>query len=137
MADPGAYHYSSPLAGFENAPPLPEDLTEDGKSFQNPPRESGLSRAYEEFTAPLHNGRKGGLYAVPSCPILISKRISLTISANHPLSDVHVYHFQHNPAQVKYAQELWERIRRECKPLFTPRHISSTSQPGLAICRDY
>ena len=30
-------------------------------------------------------------------------------------SDVHIYHFQSNPAQAKYAQELHERIRRECK----------------------
>jgi len=29
------------------------------------------------------------------------------------MSDVHVYYFQNNPEQTKYARELWERIRRE------------------------
>lgn len=28
-------------------------------------------------------------------------------------SDVHVYYFQSNPEQAKYARELWERVRRE------------------------
>ncbi|EEY23184.1 conserved hypothetical protein [Verticillium alfalfae VaMs.102] len=27
--------------------------------------------------------------------------------------DIHIYHFQNNPAQVKHAKDLWERIRRE------------------------
>ncbi|KAG7132800.1 putative 21.2 kDa protein like [Verticillium longisporum] len=79
--------YPSPLSGFEDAAPLPTDLGEDGKSFVNPPRE-GLSDSYEKFTAPLDNGRRGGF-------------------------DIHIYHFQNNPAQVKYAKDLWERIRRE------------------------
>ncbi|KAM0322310.1 hypothetical protein ACHAQA_009600 [Verticillium albo-atrum] len=79
--------YPSPLAGFENAAPLPSELGEDGKSFINPPRE-GLSDSYEKFTTPLDNGRRGGF-------------------------DVHIYHFQNNAAQVKHAKELWERIRRE------------------------
>ena len=29
------------------------------------------------------------------------------------ISDVHVYHFQNNPEQARYARALWERIRRE------------------------
>lgn len=28
-------------------------------------------------------------------------------------SDVHIYYLQSNESQTKYAQELWERIRRE------------------------
>ncbi|CRK29526.1 putative 21.2 kDa protein like [Verticillium longisporum] len=79
--------YPSPLSGFEDAAPLPTDLGEDGKSFVNPPRE-GLSDSYEKFTAPLDNGTRGGF-------------------------DIHIYHFQNNPAQVKHAKDLWERIRRE------------------------
>ncbi|KAL2759473.1 hypothetical protein ACRALDRAFT_1060476 [Sodiomyces alcalophilus JCM 7366] len=88
MVDPASYQYPSPLAGFENAAPLPEEVAEDGKSLRNPPREDGLSKAYEQFTAPLDNGRRGGF-------------------------DVHIYHYQNNPTQVKHAKELFERIRRE------------------------
>lgn len=54
--------YPSPLAGFEDAPPLPEEKSEDGKSLVNPPRaDGGLSTAYERFADPLDNGRRGGL----------------------------------------------------------------------------
>lgn len=30
-------------------------------------------------------------------------------------SDVHIYYFQENTTQKKFARELWERIRRECE----------------------
>ncbi len=30
-----------------------------------------------------------------------------------PASDVHIYYFQANKVQTQYANELWERIRRE------------------------
>ncbi|RFU80385.1 dopa 4,5-dioxygenase [Trichoderma arundinaceum] len=59
MANPLKYTYSSPLAGFENAPPLSDERNEDGKSYVNPKRES-LSEAYNSFTEPLDNGRRGG-----------------------------------------------------------------------------
>ncbi|KAL9470851.1 hypothetical protein ACSS6W_008792 [Trichoderma asperelloides] len=87
MANPLKYKYSSPLAGFENAPPLSEERNEDGKSLVNPQRE-GLSEAYNTFTEPLDNGRRGAF-------------------------DIHIYYFQHSKEQTKYARELWERIRRE------------------------
>ena len=54
------FNYPSPLAGYENAPPLPEERAEDGKSFKNP-QTGVLSPAYEKFTEPLDNGRRGGL----------------------------------------------------------------------------
>jgi len=89
MADPSLYTYPSPLAGYEDAPPLPDERNADGKSFVNP--QSGvLSRSYEEFPGPLDKGRRGGF-------------------------DIHIYYFQKNPEQKKYARELWERIRRECE----------------------
>ena len=54
------FNYPSPLTGYENAPPLPEERAEDGKSFKN--LQTGvLSPAYEKFTEPLDNGRRGGL----------------------------------------------------------------------------
>ncbi|CAI4212338.1 unnamed protein product [Parascedosporium putredinis] len=87
MARPVKYSYPSPLAGFENAPPLSEERNDDGKSFVNPPRE-GLSEAYETFTDPLDKGRRGGF-------------------------DIHIYYFQENQEHAKYARDLWERIRRE------------------------
>ncbi|KAI0863887.1 DOPA-like domain-containing protein [Xylaria cubensis] len=79
--------YPSPLAGYENAPPLPNDRAEDGKSFVNPKNDK-LSTAYEKFAEPLDSGRRGGF-------------------------DVHIYYFQNNAQQLEYAKALWERIRRE------------------------
>ncbi|KAK2600113.1 hypothetical protein QQS21_005128 [Conoideocrella luteorostrata] len=87
MATPVIYTYPSPLAGFENAPPLSTDKQDDGKSLVNPTR-AGRSAAYDSFTAPLDNGIRGGF-------------------------DVHIYYFQNSAEQTKYARELWERIRRE------------------------
>lgn len=60
MADPSLYTYPSPLAGWENLPALPDEKTEDGKSYVNPPT-GKLSASYEAFTAPLDTGRRGGL----------------------------------------------------------------------------
>ncbi|KPI38845.1 putative 21.2 kDa protein [Cyphellophora attinorum] len=88
MADPSAYTYPSPLAGFEHAPPLPDGFSDDGKSYKNPPAENGQSKAYSEFTSGVTNGTRGGF-------------------------DVHVYYFQNSDFQKKYAQELWQRIRYE------------------------
>ncbi|KAH6611634.1 hypothetical protein Trco_001654 [Trichoderma cornu-damae] len=51
MANPSKYEYPSPLAGFENAPPLSDEMNEDGRTFVNPKRES-LSEAYDRFTEP-------------------------------------------------------------------------------------
>ncbi|RYP60369.1 hypothetical protein DL770_010007 [Monosporascus sp. CRB-9-2] len=79
--------YPSLLKGFEDAEPLSDEKNADGKSLVNPPRD-GLSGAYEAFVDPLDNSRRGGF-------------------------DVHVYHFQRNKEQARYARELWERIRRE------------------------
>ncbi|KAH8204452.1 hypothetical protein TruAng_001368 [Truncatella angustata] len=80
------FKFPSPLEGFENAPPLPEQRNED-KTYINPPRETP-SKAYQEFPDPLDNSPRGGF-------------------------DVHIYYNQRNPEQAKYARELWERIRRE------------------------
>lgn len=60
MTDAFAFSYPSPLEGYENKPPLPEEVSEDGKSLKNP--QSGvLSKAYEAFVDPLDKGRGGGL----------------------------------------------------------------------------
>ncbi|CAP66773.1 uncharacterized protein PODANS_4_7280 [Podospora anserina S mat+] len=87
MADALEWNYTSPLAGYENAPPLPDERTDDGKSYVN--NQTGVkSVAYERFIEPLDNGRRGGF-------------------------DIHVYYFQNNPQQTQYARELWQRIRHE------------------------
>ncbi|KAI6713298.1 hypothetical protein PZA11_001299 [Diplocarpon coronariae] len=87
MADPSIYWFESPLKGFENAPPLSDAKAEDGKSFKN--TQTGiLSKSYERFTEPLDNGIRGGF-------------------------DIHIYYFQANPTQLKFARELWTRIRLE------------------------
>ena len=49
-----------PLQGYENAPPLPDEKNDDGKSYKNPTAES-LSKSYEEFPDPLKKDRRGGL----------------------------------------------------------------------------
>ncbi|KAB8289495.1 hypothetical protein EYC80_010656 [Monilinia laxa] len=87
MADPSLYTYPSPLAGYENLAPLPTELSQDGKSIVNP--QTGIkSKSYEKFTEPLDSGIRGGF-------------------------DVHIYHFQKNKEQAKFARELYERVRRE------------------------
>ncbi|KAK0628828.1 DOPA-like domain-containing protein [Bombardia bombarda] len=87
MSDASSYDYPSPLAGYENAAPLPDERADDGKSYKNP-QAGVLSKAYESFVEPLDNGRRGAF-------------------------DVHIYYLQTNPDETKYARELWERIRRE------------------------
>jgi hypothetical protein len=89
MADPSLYAYPSPLQGYENLEPLPSDTAADGKSFVNPPA-AAESEAYRSFTAPITNGTRGGF-------------------------DIHIYFLQTDAEEVKYATELWERIRRECE----------------------
>jgi len=60
MSDPSVYTYPSPLKGYEDAPALPEDLAEDGKSYIN--NQTGiLSSSYTEFPSPIDNGIRGGL----------------------------------------------------------------------------
>jgi len=60
MADPSLYDYPSPLAGYENSPPLTDEKAADGKSYVNP--QTGiLSKSYEKFTEPLDSGIRGGL----------------------------------------------------------------------------
>ncbi|KAI5776299.1 DOPA-like domain-containing protein [Geopyxis carbonaria] len=87
MSDPALYTYPSPLAGYEDRAPLPDEKNADGKSFCNP--ETGIkSTAYEQFVGPITNGIRGGF-------------------------DIHIYYYQNNPAQSKFAQELWQRIRYE------------------------
>ncbi|KAK3948075.1 DOPA-like domain-containing protein [Pseudoneurospora amorphoporcata] len=79
--------YKSPLKGYENAPPLPTEKAEDGKSLLNI-QTGALSKAYDEFPEPLDNGRRGAF-------------------------DIHIYHLPNHPVQAQYAAELHQRIRHE------------------------
>lgn len=56
----GDQDYPWPLAGYEDAPPLPDEKNDDGKSYRNNASES-LSKAYDEFPDPLKKDRRGGL----------------------------------------------------------------------------
>ncbi|KAK3174233.1 hypothetical protein OEA41_001477 [Lepraria neglecta] len=101
--DPSQYQYPSPLEGYEHLPPLPEyvdrdgegprmltnhsEKTEDGKSYVNP-QTGVLSKAYESFVDPIDNGTRGGF-------------------------DIHIYFYQENKTQSKFARDLWTRIRHE------------------------
>jgi len=77
--------YGNPLAGYENAEPLPDTINPDGKSLYNPP--GPLSKAYEEFPDPLDKDNNG--------------------------FDFHIYYMQTVESQKEYARKLHERIRRE------------------------
>ncbi|KIW15472.1 hypothetical protein PV08_05518 [Exophiala spinifera] len=87
MSDPFLYDYPSPLEGYENLPPLPDELNEDGKSFKNP-QTGVLSPSYEKFTSGVTNGRRGGF-------------------------DIHIYYHHGSEFERNFARALWERIRRE------------------------
>ena len=69
----GDRDYPWPLAGYENAPELPDEKTDDGKSYKNNASDS-LSKAYDEFTDPLKKDRRGGLYDIPLAPHYDSRR---------------------------------------------------------------
>ncbi|KAM0696421.1 hypothetical protein Q7P36_003667 [Cladosporium allicinum] len=98
MSDPSLYTYPSPLEGYENLPPLPtlkpptnsaqETTGPNAKSLINPQTQTEISPAYTSFTDPIANSTRGGF-------------------------DIHIYFQQTSPAQVQYARELHERIRRE------------------------
>ncbi|MCJ1393859.1 hypothetical protein MMC18_006735 [Xylographa bjoerkii] len=89
MADPAHFSYPSPLEGYEDQPPISDEMSKDGNAYCYVNKQTGvLSQAYETFTHPITNGPRGGF-------------------------DVHIYHFQRNPEQSTHARALWERIRRE------------------------
>ncbi|KAL6713456.1 hypothetical protein ACLMJK_008921 [Lecanora helva] len=87
MVDYEQYSFPSPLKGYEHLAELPNEIAEDGKSFVNP-QTGVLSEAYEKFVDPIDIGRRGGF-------------------------DIHIYFFQENKAQFKFAHDLWTRIRHE------------------------
>ncbi|KAH7119148.1 DOPA-like domain-containing protein [Dendryphion nanum] len=87
MSDPSLYTYESPLKGYEGLDALPNKKAEDGKSFINPPA-AKKSGAYDAFVAPISNNQRGGF-------------------------DVHIYFLQTDAEETRFANELWERIRRE------------------------
>jgi hypothetical protein len=73
------------LADYQGSPPLPADFNEDGKSLRNIP--GPKSAAYDEFMPPIRPDKNG--------------------------FDFHIYYIQTAEAEVRYAKELHERIRRE------------------------
>ncbi|MCJ1240675.1 hypothetical protein MMC14_008679 [Varicellaria rhodocarpa] len=91
MADPFLYEYPSPLEGYKDLDPLPNEKDQAGRGGKaaifNPPT-GVLSKAYDGFIHPIVNDNKNGF-------------------------DVHIYFYQENEEQATFAKELWERIRRE------------------------
>ncbi|OCT54065.1 putative 21.2 kDa protein [Cladophialophora carrionii] len=87
MSDPFLYTFPSPLAGYEDHAPVPDELNEDGKSFKNP-QTGVLSPSYDKFTSGIMNGRRGGF-------------------------DIHIYYHHNSEEQKEYAKALWQRIRLE------------------------
>ncbi|MCJ1354944.1 MAG: hypothetical protein MMC33_004934 [Icmadophila ericetorum] len=87
MSIVSSYTFPSPLEGWKDKVDLTDEKAADGKSFVN--KQTGVkSEAYSKFVDPITNGSKGGF-------------------------DVHIYYFQENKEQVKFADELWQRIRTE------------------------
>jgi len=77
--------HTSLLAGYRDAPPLPTDFNEDGKSLRNVP--GPQSEAYDKFLTPIKQDKNG--------------------------FDFHIYYMQAVEAEAQYAKELHERVRRE------------------------
>lgn len=79
------------------------EKSSDGKSFVNPPT-NVLSRAYESFVQPIDNGERGGFDV---------HIYYFQVRVVHPQEESILTNGQNNQDQVKFAIELWERIRRE------------------------
>ncbi|KAH7911339.1 DOPA-like domain-containing protein [Hygrophoropsis aurantiaca] len=77
--------WQSPLAGYENAEPLPTAFNPVTKALVGIP--APQSKSYDEFPKPIDSSSNG--------------------------FDFHIYYMQGVPEEAKYAQELHERIRRE------------------------
>jgi len=78
----------------------------------NPPADKP-SQSYDSFVHPITNDERGGF-------------------------DVHVYFQQNVESEVKFATELWERIRRECTLTITilkTRTNSPSTVPELRVYR--
>ncbi|KAI5121889.1 hypothetical protein M0805_001094 [Coniferiporia weirii] len=78
--------YPDLLAGYEDAPALPDTINADGKSLYNGPP-GPLSSAYETFPPPIDSSNNG--------------------------FDFHIYYMQAVDTQKTFARMLHERIRRE------------------------
>jgi DOPA 4,5-dioxygenase len=63
MGDASVFKYPSPLTGYEDAPPLPNEMAEDGKSYVNPPS-AKRSEAYDKFIDPLDQTQRGALCVI-------------------------------------------------------------------------
>jgi hypothetical protein len=61
----------------------------DAKALVNSPSLT-RSKAYTEFVAPIEQGRRGGF-------------------------DIHIYFLAEDAEETRFAQELHQRIRRECQ----------------------
>ncbi|KAF9454349.1 hypothetical protein P691DRAFT_717847 [Macrolepiota fuliginosa MF-IS2] len=79
------YPWQSPLIGYQHTPPLPNTINPDGKSLHNPP--GPQSSYYHEFSKP--------------------------IDASNNAFDFHIYYMPTIQAELSYARDLHERIRRE------------------------
>lgn len=86
-----ATQYPSPMASLPSyidaSIPLSSERNAD-RSMVNPKQDT-LSPAYQTFPAPIRSPDKGNAF------------------------DFHIYYFQEDEYEKKYAKELYERIRRE------------------------
>lgn len=108
MTDQFAFTYPSPLEGYENLEPLPDERNDDGKSYKNP-QHGVLSKAYEEFPDPLTKGRRGGF-------------------------DIHIYHFQVIPQSkpVRASHVIYD-LNHPRRPTRTKRHMQRRCGSGSDV----
>lgn len=108
--------WKSPLEGYENAEPLPTTINPDGKSLFNPP--GAKSAAYEEFPPPIDSTNNGfDFHGAFDCICAFSEAACRNLVCVGPClifsSSLLVYYMPTNQAELKFARELHERIRRE------------------------
>ncbi|TVY82413.1 putative 21.2 kDa protein [Lachnellula suecica] len=92
--EPSAYTFSSPLAGYESAPSLPDEKAADGKSYVNP--QTGiLSESYQRFTEPLDNGVRGAFFQ--NNPTQKTFAFELWQRIRHEFPELRIYKFWEGP----------------------------------------
>ena len=75
MSDTFLYTYPSPLEGYENLPPLPDELNEDGKSFKNP--ETGAWGFIPDYTGMIEGDNVDWIWTKPGVNLSQYKTVAV------------------------------------------------------------
>lgn len=100
-----SYPPLNPLASVPaDAPPLPTEKAEDGKSLLSLPPSDKLSPWYTSYPEVLDESNNG-------TPLLFCSQVQTNPA--HAAFDFHIYYSANVRAQLEHARKLHERIRRE------------------------